>query len=65
MEVVFINKVIYDEETFNRCPNIRYIGVCVTGYNVVDIEAAKKYGVTVTNVPAYSAESVVELAWGS
>jgi len=63
-EVVFTNKVIFDEETFSRCPNIRYIGVCATGYNVVDIEAAKKHGVTVTNVPAYSTESVVELAWG-
>ena len=63
-EVVFSNKVIFDEETFERCPNLKYIGVCATGYNVIDVEAAKRHGVTVTNVPAYSTESVVQLAWG-
>lgn len=63
-EVVFSNKVIFDEETFRRCPNIKYIGVCATGYNVIDIDAAKRHGVTVTNVPAYSTDSVAQLAWG-
>ena len=63
-EVVFSNKVIFDEETFNRLPNLKYIGVCATGYNVIDIEAAKRHGVAVTNVPAYSTESVAQLAWG-
>ncbi len=63
-EVVFANKIIFDEEVFSRCPDIKYIGVCATGYNVIDIEAAKRHGVTVTNVPAYSTESVAQLAWG-
>ena len=63
-EVVFSNKVIFDEETFNLLPNLKYIGVCATGYNVIDIEAAKRHGVAVTNVPAYSTESVAQLAWG-
>lgn len=63
-DVVFLNKINMDEEMFERCPNIRYIGVCATGYNVVDMEAAKRHGVTVTNVPAYSTESVAQLAWG-
>ena len=63
-EVVFANKIIFDEETFQRLPNLKYIGVCATGYNVVDVEAAKRHGVTVTNVPAYSTESVAQLAWG-
>lgn len=63
-EVVFTNKVVFDEETFNRLPRLKYIGVCATGYNVVDIEAAKRHGVTVTNVPAYSTESVAQLTWG-
>lgn len=49
---------------FERCPNIRYIGVCATGYNVIDIEAAKRHNVTVTNVPAYSTDSVAQLTWG-
>ena len=63
-EVVFTNKVIFDEETFQRCPNLKYLGVCATGYNVIDLEAAGRHGVTVTNVPAYSTESVTQLAWG-
>lgn len=63
-EVVFSNKVIFDEETFKKCPNLKYIGVCATGYNVIDIEAAKKHGVTVTNVPAYSTDAVAQLTWG-
>ena len=63
-EVVFSNKVIFDKETFDRLPNLKYIGVCATGYNVIDIEEAKKHGVTVTYVPAYSTESVAQLTWG-
>ena len=63
-DIVFLNKVKMDEELFERCPNIRYIGVCATGYNVIDMEAARRHGVTVTNVPAYSTESVAQLTWG-
>jgi len=63
-EVVFANKIIFDEEAFERCPGLKYIGVCATGYNVIDLEAAKRHGVTVTNVPAYSTESVTQLTWG-
>ncbi|MBO4591286.1 MAG: D-2-hydroxyacid dehydrogenase [Eubacterium sp.] len=63
-EVVFSNKVVFDEETFQRLPNLKYIGVCATGYNVIDLEAANRHGVAVTNVPAYSTESVAQLAWG-
>lgn len=63
-EVVYTNKVIFDEETFEKLPNLKYIGVCATGYNVIDLEAAKRHGVAVTNVPAYSTESVAQLAWG-
>lgn len=63
-EVVFSNKVIFDEDTFEKCPNLKYIGVCATGYNVIDLEAAKRHGVTVTNVPAYSTDAVAQLTWG-
>ena len=63
-EVVFANKVIFDEETFSRFPNLKYIGVCATGYNVIDLEAARRHNVTVTYVPAYSTESVAQLTWG-
>ena len=63
-DVILANKLRIDDEVFDRCPNIRYIGVCATGYNVIDIEAARRHGVTVTNVPAYSTDSVAQLAWG-
>lgn len=63
-EIVFANKILFDEETFQRCPGLKYIGVCATGYNVIDLEAARRHGVTVTNVPAYSTESVAQLTWG-
>ena len=63
-EIVYDNKIVFDEDTFQKLPNLKYIGVCATGYNVIDLEAAKRHGVTVTNVPAYSTESVAQLAWG-
>ena len=63
-EIVFSNKVIFDEETFRQCPRLKYIGVCATGYNVIDLEAARRHGVTVTYVPAYSTESVTQHTWG-
>ncbi len=63
-EVVYANKIIFDDDTFDKLPNLKYIGVCATGYNVVDVEAASRHGVTVTNVPAYSTESVAQLTWG-
>ena len=62
-EIVLVNKVIMDEELFSRCPNIKYVGVCATGYNVIDLDAARHHGVVVTNVPAYSTDSVVQLTW--
>ncbi|MCR5700672.1 MAG: D-2-hydroxyacid dehydrogenase [Lachnospiraceae bacterium] len=63
-EVVFLNKIKMGEEEFEKCPNLKYIGVCATGYNVIDLDAARRHGVTVTNVPAYSTESVAQLTWG-
>ena len=63
-EIVFTNKVIFDEETFSKLPNLKYIGVCATGYNVIDLDAARRHNVVVTNVPAYSTESVAQLTWG-
>lgn len=62
-EIVFDNKLVMDEEVFNACPNIKYIGICATGYNVVDLEAARRHGIIVTNVPAYSTSSVSQHAW--
>lgn len=59
-EIVLTNKIKIDEATLDRFPKIRYVGVCATGYNVVDLDAARRRGVTVTNVPAYSTSSVAQ-----
>ena len=57
------NKVVLDRETIGQLPDLRYIGVLATGVNVVDLAAAREHGVTVTNVPAYSTPSVVQLTF--
>lgn len=59
-EVVFTNKVVLGEEKLQQLHKLKYIGVLATGYNVVDINAAKKLGITVTNIPAYSTRSVAQ-----
>ena len=62
-ELVLTNKVVIDSDTMDRLPELRYIGVLATGYNVVDINAAARRGIVVTNIPAYSTESVVQMTW--
>lgn len=59
-EAIVVNKVIIDEEFLERCPKIRYIGLFATGYNVVDIQACRRRGITVCNVPDYSTYSVAQ-----
>lgn len=58
---VLTNKTPITEETMRKCPNLEYVGVLATGVNVVDLEAARERGITVTNVPAYSTDSVAQL----
>lgn len=60
-QIVLTNKVILNAQTIESLPELRYIGVLATGYNVVDLDAARKCGVVVTNIPAYSTESVAQL----
>ena len=62
-EIVLTNKVILDRETIAQLHDLRYIGVLATGINVVDVAAAKERGIVVTNVPAYSTASVVQLTF--
>ena len=62
-EIVLTNKVIINREVMVQLPRLRYIGVLATGYNVVDVECAKELGITVTNVPAYSTESVAQMVF--
>lgn len=58
--IVFTNKVLLDRAVFEACPDLRYVGVTATGYNVVDLAAAREHGVVVTNVPAYSTGAVAQ-----
>ncbi|WP_308639193.1 D-2-hydroxyacid dehydrogenase [Paenibacillus silvisoli] len=62
-EVVLTNKTPLSAETIRSLPELRYIGVLATGYNIVDTKAAAEQGVTVTNVPDYSTHSVVQLVF--
>ena len=62
-EVLLTNKTVLDAETINALPSLRYIGVLATGYNIVDTEAARARGVIVTNIPAYSTDSVAQMVF--
>lgn len=62
-EIVLTNKVVLDATVLSQLPQLRYIGVLATGYNVVDLEVAKSRGIIVTNIPAYSMESVAQMVW--
>lgn len=58
--VVLTNKARITREVMDACPQLAYIGVLATGYNVVDIAAARARGILVTNVPAYSTQAVAQ-----
>ncbi len=62
-DIVLTNKVIISREVIAQLPCLKYIGVLATGYNVVDIQAAHERGIVVTNVPAYSTESVAQMVF--
>jgi len=62
-EIVFTNKTPLPREVLRKAPNVKYIGVLATGYNVVDIEAAKEFGITVTNIPTYGTDSVAQMVF--
>lgn len=61
-EVVLTNKTILDGFILNLLPMLKYIGVLATGYNVVDLDVARQRGIVVTNIPAYSTQSVAQMA---
>lgn len=61
-EVVLTNKTILDGLILNLLPKLKYIGVLATGYNVVDLDVARQRGIVVTNIPAYSTQSVAQMA---
>ena len=57
-DIVYTNKTPIDRDTLKHCSQIRYIGVLATGYNVVDVVAAREQGVPVTNIPSYGTDAV-------
>jgi glycerate dehydrogenase len=62
-EIVFTNKVILDRGILTRLNKLKFIGVLATGYNVVDVEAARDCGIVVSNIPAYSTASVAQMVF--
>lgn len=62
-EIIFINKCNITKEVIDNCPNLKYIGIFATGYNIVDIDYAREKGIVVTNVPEYSTDSVAQMTF--
>lgn len=62
-EAVITNKVMITDEVMAALPQLKYVGILATGYNVVDIDAAHRRGITVTNIPAYSTDSVAQMTF--
>ena len=62
-EVLITNKTLITAENMEALPCLKYIGVLATGYNVVDIDAAKAHRIVVTNIPAYSTPSVAQMVF--
>lgn len=61
-EIVYTNKTPMPKAVFEACTSIRFVGVLATGYNVVDVEAAKEHDVVVTNIPTYGTSAVGQFA---
>jgi len=61
--VIITNKVMIGKSLIDRLPLLQYIGVTATGYNVVDVQAARDRNIVVTNIPAYSTDSVAQLVF--
>ena len=62
-DIAITNKVVIDKDVMAQLPMLKYIGVLATGYNVVDTEEARRRGIVVTNIPAYSTDSVAQMVW--
>ncbi len=62
-EAVYTNKTPLTKETFDKVPNVKFVGVLATGYNIVDTEAAKSKGIAVCNVPTYGTDAVAQFTF--
>lgn len=61
-EIILTNKTPVSREVIDACPRLKYIGLLATGYNVVDVKAAKEAGIIVTNIPTYGTDAVSQYA---
>ena len=59
-EIIITNKIPFSRERMLALPNLKYIGVTATGYNIIDVDAAKELGIAVTNIPSYSTDAVAQ-----
>lgn len=62
-EIILTNKTVLDRKIISALPKLKYIGVLATGYNVVELTAAKERGIAVTNIPAYGTRSVAQMTF--
>lgn len=62
-DVVFLNKTVITRETLEKCKNLKFISVIATGYNTVDVAAARELGIPVSNVPSYGTEAIGQHAF--
>ncbi len=62
-EVVFLNKCRMDEAVLAQCPNLKFVGIIATGTDNLDLEACRRHGVAVANVPGYSTYSVAQMTF--
>ena len=60
---IFTNKTPITRDTMDKCPELRFIGVLATGYNLIDVDAAKEKGITVTNIPTYGTPAVAQMVF--
>jgi glycerate dehydrogenase len=61
-EIVYTNKTSLTRQALSACPALKFIGVLATGYNVVDVNAARDRGIVVTNIPTYGTAAVAQFA---
>jgi len=59
-EIIFTNKTPLPKSVLSKTPSVKYVGVLATGYNVVDVQAAKENGISVTNIPTYGTTAVAQ-----
>lgn len=60
-EIVFTNKTPLSRQILTACPNLKFVGILATGYNIVDVDTAKELGIPVCNVPGYSTDAVAQM----